>query len=114
KARWWPEDVESIGRHTHAIAALRLAYAREIQGSEVERSETVECDALLFPVQEHAGRNRVTFAWAGRFPHLHELSWLVVVKRLQQHTIDDAENRRVGSDAEREREHGHNCESGVL
>src|SRR5439155_12615748 len=56
-----PENVETIGRHPHAIDALRLACAREIQGGEVERSETVECDALLFPIEEHPGRNRVPF-----------------------------------------------------
>src|SRR5205823_6018106 len=114
KQRLRPEDVETIGRHPHAIDALRLAYAREIQGGEVERSETVECDALFFPVQEHAGGNRVPFAWAGCFPYLHELSRLVVVERLQQHTIDDTEDSCVGSDAEREREHGHGGEAGIL
>src|SRR2546426_8831867 len=109
-----PEDVETVGRHPQAIDVLRLAYAREIQVGADERSETVECDALLFPVDEHAGRNRVLFAWGGRFPHLHELARLVVMERFQQHTIDDAKDGRVRPDAEREREHGHGGEAGGL
>ena len=109
-----PEDVETTGGHPQAIEALRLAYSREIQVGVVERSETVECDALLFPVEEHAGRNRVPLTWAGRFPHLHKLARLVVMERLQQHTSNDAEDRRVRADAEGERKHSHRGEAGIL
>src|SRR5438093_31413 len=59
-----PEDVETSGRHPQAIEPLRLTCPRKIQVGVVERSETVEPDALQFPVEEHAGRNRVPFAWA--------------------------------------------------
>src|SRR2546427_2369195 len=108
------EEAETIGRHPQAIEALRLAVSREIHVGVVKRREAVERDALLFPVEKHARRNRVPFAWAGRFPHLHELSRLVVMERLQQHTIDGAEDRCVRSNPERERENGDAGEDRVL
>ena len=38
-------------------------------------------------------------------PDTHELVGVIEGQRLEQHTLDDAEDRRVGADAERERKH---------
>src|SRR5205823_10765251 len=44
----------------------------------------------------------------------NQLRRVLYVERTQQEVVDQAENRRVGPDAEREREHGHGGEAGVL
>src|SRR6266699_2806901 len=108
------EEVETIGRHAQAIEALRLAVSREIHVGVVVRSEAVERDTLLFPIEKHSGRNGIPLPRAGRFPHLHELARLIVVERFEQHAIDNAKDGGVRSDPEREREDGHGGETGVL
>jgi len=39
---------------------------------------------------------------------------IAIGKRLQDHGVHDAENSRVGTDAERQRHHGHRREAGIL
>jgi len=48
--------------------------------------------------QRHAESRR-------RVPDANELVGMVEWERLEQHTLDDAEDRRVGADAQREGEH---------
>ena len=43
-----------------------------------------------------------------------QLLWVLNGERAQQEFVDQAEDRRVGSDADREREHGHGGEAGVF
>src|SRR5206468_2889576 len=45
-------------------------------------------------------------------PEGHQPVRFRIRQRLEQHAIDDAEDRRVRPDAEREREHGHGGEAG--
>src|SRR5438874_4045867 len=47
-------------------------------------------------------------------PDNREPFGVAVRQRAEQKSVDNAENRRVGTDAEREREHGHGGEAGVL
>ena len=46
--------------------------------------------------------------------HLNESAWFSIPKGTKQYGVDNAENCRRGPDAEREREHGHGGEAGVL
>src|ERR1700733_7018724 len=49
-----------------------------------------------------------------RLRHEHQLLGMWIGKRLQQHRIDDAEDRSVRADTQRERENGHRGKSGTL
>ena len=44
----------------------------------------------------------------------HEAVGIRIGKRPQQHAVDDAEDRAIGADAERQRQHHHYCEAGIL
>src|SRR6266516_7150487 len=44
----------------------------------------------------------------------HQLLWLLHRQRPEQQFVDLAKNSRVSPDAEREREHGHGGEAGIL
>jgi len=45
---------------------------------------------------------------------LSDTTWVAIRQRVQQNAVDDAEDRGVRSDAEREREHGHDGKAGIL
>src|SRR6266511_3975317 len=47
-------------------------------------------------------------------PHGHQVVRIAVRQRAQEHTVDDAEDRRIRPDAERQRERGHRSEARVL
>ena len=49
-----------------------------------------------------------------RFKHTYQLLRVAVGQRFEQHPIHDAEDGRVRPDAQREREHSHDGEAGVL
>ena len=60
-----------------------------------------------------AGAGRAGFAGAARSHNPHQPIGIPVRQRLEQHGVDDAEDRRGGADAEGEREHGGNREAGT-
>ena len=47
-------------------------------------------------------------------PQQNELLRMSHRQRLEENGVDEAENRRVGPNAERQRQHGHDRESGIL
>src|SRR5437899_8646329 len=69
---------------------------------------------VFFPVQERAGRDRVSFSRLWSLPDLHELTWVIIGKRFQLYCVHHAENGRARPDAQREREHRHGGEAGIL
>src|SRR6266702_2727511 len=75
-----------------------------------------EALALFLPIQIIARRGHVLFVALSRitFPNRYQAIWVLEWKRPEQHRVDDTENRGVRADAEREREHGHGREAGVL
>ena len=45
---------------------------------------------------------------------IDDAAGILIRKRLEQHGVDDAENRSICSNAERERKHGDNGEAGIF
>ena len=68
----------------------------------LEVAELRVCDGQLAPVPLICLRQA------------HQAVGLVVRQRLEQHTVNEAEDRRVGPDPQREREHRDGGESGAL
>src|SRR5439155_7007449 len=92
--------------------------------------DELEVAAVPAGADGHFGKHRILSApvqvvWAtdalllnpalcSSLPQSHQSIRLRVGQRLEQYFIDDAKDRRVRSDAEREREHGHGGEAGIL
>ena len=88
---------------------FRLAVAGEIEAA-IEEGRHVSEDLVLFlPVSEVAEVDDVLIGTTALslFPHEHEPFGIRVRKAAQQHRIDDAEDRSVRADTERERKQRH-------
>src|SRR5437879_1106225 len=79
-------------------------------------SEMRERADLRFPIREIGQRrtNVKIVHGCSLAPDLHDSVRLEERQRPQEYCVYDAEDCRVRSDAEREREHGHGGEAGVL
>src|SRR5205823_5605866 len=93
---------------------FRFSSAGQVFLRRLHERQTVKDLGVFLPVRESAGRDRVSFSRLWSLPDLHELTWAIIRKSFQQYCVHYAENRRVRSDAERECEHGHGGEAGVL
>ncbi len=101
---------EDVRRHPESLHALRLRAARQVRDPEVRRAHPLVGRRLPPPVEEVRGSDGVD-------PPVKddgEPVGVSVGKRLQEHRVDDAEDRRRGADAQRERGHRRGREPGVL
>ena len=117
------QELEELGRHQAAREPPRLALSRERELDGAERRQPLE--AAPRPTQVEEVRRRQRVAWVGR-PHRRLPSLLRVQlgdghqalelgERIgpQQQGVNEAVDRRIGADAERERERGREREDGA-
>src|SRR5580658_2241547 len=69
----------------------------------------------ILPVEEFCWRNGPSseFPIRVRLEDYNDTVWIWVWQRTQQNSIDDAENRRIRSDADCQRQHDHGREPGI-
>src|SRR5262245_21511289 len=110
-------DREEIGSDIDACGSLRIAVFREIGGSEAERGDLLESPRLS-PHFTNVYRNRthwIVQSYHRAIQPQHDDPFrFAVSQRLEQDSIDDAEDRRVRADAERQCENGDRREAGIL
>ena len=73
----------------------------------------LEHRAAVLPVEKICSRDDVAEPSGRLLPDEHDAVGIGVRKRSQEHTIDEAEDRAVGPDAEGEREDGDRCEAWI-
>ncbi len=101
------ERREEVGRDVHADDFFRRARSGQVDAVVVERRDPLECRRALAPADEVRRREHVGAARPPRvgFPHHDQASGIAERQRLEQHRVDDREDRRVRADAQRERQH---------
>ena len=90
----------------HRLDAFGLARSRHADRGTVPHADVFERPRLV-TVEEvvrgtHVEQRDIDTATVGRVPDAHETVGLREGERLEQHTVDHAEDRRVGPDANRE------------
>jgi hypothetical protein len=95
-------------------AAVGLQLRRGHEGEVT--LDAVEGRVHLLEVEEVRRRQRIARQVLLRVeaPDVHEAGIISIGQRLQQHAVDDGEDRGGGADAERQREHGQRREDGCL
>ena len=109
---------EEVGRDARAAKPFRLAIAGQIAFPGPQGAHRREGRICFAPLEVGLDRHRQAreLAAALRYHHLDavDLVRLGIRKRLQQDGIDDAEDRRVRADPERERDDRSRRKSGLL
>jgi hypothetical protein len=108
------EHVEERGRHAGSLDRLGLAGAGERVADVRQRGGALEARRLAAEVEHPARPHRVGRTLGRPVPQEHEPAGVGERQRPQERRIDDAEDGRVGADAQREREDRHGRESGRL
>ena len=98
------EDAKVVGRDARAAQQHRLADARQRGASARLRREEVEHRVVALPIEEVERRDRVPFAFRRLFHHAHDAVRIPIGEGLQQHPVDEAEDRGVGANADRQRQ----------
>src|SRR5262249_40412539 len=104
--RFHSEHVQVVGRHHPALQSLWLTSARQVHRYSIgDRSGNLrEALALLAIVQKVRRRDALLFVVTCPSPKPQQPLRLGERQRLQQHGVDDAEDRRIRADAQAERE----------
>ena len=100
------EDVEEVTGHPGGEHLLRLATAGDGGGSWGERRERAQGPVAIAQSDELRPRNRRQRNGGVGVVRVDQLCGVCKRQRLQQNGIDHAEDRRVGTDAQRQREYG--------
>ena len=100
------EELEIVAAHQRSVHALGVAPARHGE----RRPRVVDPDVLepalpLSPVLEVGIRDERPVAARPRLPQHHQPVRLAVGQGREHHAVDDAEDRGVGADAERQGDH---------
>src|SRR5262245_700091 len=110
-------DREEIGCDINACGSLRIAVFREIGGIESECGDLLESPRIS-PEFANIYRNRTHWIVQSYHRAIHpqhdDPVRFAVSQRLEQNSIDDAEDGCVRADAERQRENGDRRETGIL
>ncbi len=108
------ERREQVGRHDRRRDALRRFVGADVDGARVEGADVVERVVALSKLDELRAVDRKLIEPQLREPAAdqNELARARIRQRPKQHAVDDAEDRGVGADAERQREHGDDREAG--
>src|SRR5438309_9725112 len=88
----------------------------KVETGAADRSYTLKHGILLPPFDKGWSRNidPIPALFFESIEHSNQSLRLRIWQRLEQHAVDDTEHRGVRPDTEREREHGHGGEAGVL
>ena len=105
------EDVEVVRRDARAAQLDRVAHARERGAAAGLGRHEVEHGVVLLPVEKVQRGDAVALAARRLLEHAHDAVGVRVGERLQQQSVDEAEDGGVGADAERERQQRHDGES---
>ena len=108
------QNREVVGGHAQPIDPFGLPGSGEIGRRATHGRHAFETGTVLSPVHECARRHVSGLPVRTHFPKVNKLPGLFVGQRFQQHTVDKTEDRRCCPNAEREREDGRGCETGVL
>jgi len=102
------------------VELARIAAAGQRHGGGLHHGEPLQRAALAPPVVEIAVGDRQLVGQAGRLrqrrvrgPRHHQPAGVAERRRLEQRRVDDAEDRGVAADAERQGEHGGKGEAGL-
>src|SRR5207249_3547424 len=112
--RGYSEHVEKTARNNGQRGAHRFIAAGHGDERLAELRQRLEGAALLPPLIERGVRGPGSSPFSIDLPDLNNLVRLWIGQRTQQDAVDDAEDGRVRPHAQREREHGHGSEAGVL
>ena len=109
------QNGKEVGRNGSTRDQLRLVASRKDKAfAPITTRDGFEALALLFPFDElRPGHRRCAFT-SPSLPNLDHPIRLLNRQWSKQYPVHNAENRGVGSDAQREGEHGHRGEAGVL
>src|SRR5438445_353228 len=109
------QNGKEVVRNGSTRDQLRLVASRKDKAfPPITPRDGFEALALLFPFDElRPGHRRCAFT-SPSLPKLNHPIRFWYRQWSKQYPVDDAEDRRVRSDAEGEREHGHSGEAGVL
>jgi len=101
------EQREQRRCHGAAGQLLGILAAREVEGREAERADRRKRPRLLLPRQvvQHRGGERRQIQCVVLFGDPDETVRMIVGQRPKHHRVDDAEDRGVGADGERDGEH---------
>jgi hypothetical protein len=110
-----PERGKEIRRgHDTTEPFRRFAWFRQIEAGPTERSHPFENTVLRLLIEKIRSRVRPTPGLGRRAEHSDQTFRVRVRKPSKQDRVHDAEHGSIRADAEREREHGHGGEAGVL
>src|SRR5204863_8854155 len=110
-----PKRLEKIRRNYLPLEPYRLARAAKIETLPAALCcHGFEQCALAAPIRKVEIRSILQPPARVPFLKYYQPFRIFVGKRAKQSRVDDAENGRVGPDAQREREDGHGGEAGVL
>src|SRR4029453_8488038 len=106
------KNVEEVGRDERALDTHGPALGRGYRQGIISISGEPEKRVIVtLKVEEVGWRQRALDLWGARRPVRYDLRRLRVGERPQENSIDDAEDRGVGADAQREREDGDDGEA---
>src|SRR6185369_17627763 len=108
------DNFEVTGRDCGPIQLLGIAVARQGHRRTAERRDVFKDSVLFFPVEEVRGCDAPLAMLRHVLPNRHESIGSVVRQRIQQHCADDAEDRRVRTDPQSQRDHSDERHAGVL
>ena len=114
EGRFRAQRGQGVRRDANTGQAIRLAFAREIVTSPIVNADVIEDRLLRPPIAEVRVGDRHSREIRAAFAQPDESFGFRVRQGTEQHGIHDAEDRRVRSDAQRESEHGHGGEAGIL
>ena len=110
------EEIEQVGGDQGAIDHFRVVAAREREGGRSERRHPREGARLIAPIGEIGRRNAEPvqpFRQIALEDHREPVR-IDVGQRREHHGVHDAEDRAVGPDAQRQRQHGDRGEARAL
>jgi hypothetical protein len=98
------------------IESLGLTRARQVHGPPGDGLDLLKRLALDFPIRIVCRRGRASRETdtGGVFPKKNQPVRIEEWQRFEQHGVDDAENRGVGADSERQDQHRERGESRIL
>ena len=109
------QNGKEVGRNGSTRDQLRLVDSRKDKAfAPITTRDGFEALALLFPFDELRPGNRRCAFTPPSLPNVNHPIRFRYRQWSKQYRVDNAEDRRVCADAEREREHGHGGEAGIL
>src|SRR5262249_44674084 len=109
-------QLEEVGRHSDGANFFGFALASEVYTQAPNPGHPLKSFILIAPVLKiRVGRDVITDSLPTVVHPDHcQLFRLRIRQRAQQHTVDDAEDRRVRANAQAERDDGDECKTGLL